>query len=380
MNVTRERVFDVLTLAGAASLLVVSLVGSRAGVAYTAVGTAIQVMAIGVLVFRRKAPLGILWFTVATAAGMTIAELTAPGTVIDLAQDKSTLWIPQAATPFVVCGSMAYSRSRVAAWIPAVLLLILAARPWELTGERLATSVLLIVVPAVMGMTIGARDRVTKMMMESARAEERARLAAEMHDVVTHRVSLMVLQAGSLEMTAKDDETRRAAEELRTNGCQALEELREVVAILRADSVDTTVDTTGTVTQAPVPELSTLVSESGSVGVPVDLVEEGVPAEASPVVRRTAHRIVQEALTNVRKHAPGASVHVQVNYGPADTRVSVRNTAPDRPTDPGLTAAGSGAGLDNLRERVSLVGGTLDAGPSPEGGFHVSAILTEPAS
>nr|WP_225953498.1 histidine kinase [Kibdelosporangium phytohabitans] len=212
--------------------------------------------------------------------------------------------------------------------------------------------------------------------MEAARAEERATLAAEMHDVVTHRVSLMVLQAGGLEMTAKDDETRRAAEELRANGCQALEELREVVAILRAE----TGEAKGAVTQAPVPELSTLVSESTSVGVAVELVEEGTADQASPVVRRTAHRIVQEALTNARKHAPGAAVRVAVNYGPAGTRVSVRNTAPDRPADPDLTAAGSGSGLDNLRERVSMIGGTLDAGPSPEGGFHVSATLTEPTS
>ncbi|ONI86569.1 hypothetical protein ALI144C_11090 [Actinosynnema sp. ALI-1.44] len=375
MTVTRDRLFDVLSLAGATSLLVVSLVGSPGGVAYTAVGTAIQVMAVGILVFRRKAPLGILWFTVATSAGMTITELAAPGTVIDLARDESTLWIPQAVTPFVVCTAMASTHVR-AAWLPAGLLLVLAVRPWELTGARLATSLLLIAVPSVMGMTFGARDRVYQLRMESARAEERARLAAEMHDVVTHRVSLMVLQAGGLEMTAKDAETRRAAEELRANGCQALEELREVVAILRADVGEGQ----GTVTQAPVPELSTLVAESTSVGVPVELVEAGAADQASPVVRRAAHRIVQEALTNVRKHAPGAAVRVQIDYGPSDTKVSVRNTAPDRPADPDLTSAGSGSGLDNLRERVSMIGGTLDAGPSPEGGFHVSATLTEPAS
>ncbi|ALG11287.1 sensor histidine kinase [Kibdelosporangium phytohabitans] len=375
MTVTRDRLFDVLALAGATSLLIVSLVGPPGGVAYTAVGTTIQVMAVGILVFRRKAPLGILWFTVATSAGMTIAELAARGTVIDLTRDESTLWIPQAVTPFVVCTAMASSRTR-AAWLPAGLLFVLSVRPWEFTGARLATSLLLIAVPAVMGVTFGARDRLYRMQMEAARAEERATLAAEMHDVVTHRVSLMVLQAGGLEMTAKDDETRRAAEELRANGCQALEELREVVAILRAE----TGEAKGAVTQAPVPELSTLVSESTSVGVAVELVEEGTADQASPVVRRTAHRIVQEALTNARKHAPGAAVRVAVNYGPAGTRVSVRNTAPDRPADPDLTAAGSGSGLDNLRERVSMIGGTLDAGPSPEGGFHVSATLTEPTS
>lgn len=375
MTLSRERLFDVLTVGAAVALLVVSLVGPRGGVAYTAVGTAVQVMAVGVLAFRRKAPLGILWFTVATSAGMTVAELVAPGTVIDLTQDQSTLWIPQAATPFVVCTATAYARNRTDVWVPAVLLLVLAVRPWELSGARLATSLLLVIVPAIMGLTIGARDRLYKAQMAAARAEERATLAAEMHDVVTHRVSLMVLQAGGLEMTAKDDATRRAAEELRANGCAALAELREVVSLLRTGGGTGG----GTVTHAPVPSLSTLVAESVSVGVPVELDEDGGADQASPVVRRTAHRIVQEALTNVRKHAPGASVRVRVRYGPSGTRVSVRNTAPDRPADPGLASAGSGSGLVHLRERVHLVGGTLDAGPSPEGGFHVSATLTEPA-
>ncbi|RSM77295.1 two-component sensor histidine kinase [Kibdelosporangium aridum] len=330
-------------------------------------------MAVGPLICRRIVPLAVIWFTAATAIGMAIAESVAPGTIIDLAHDQGTLWIPQAVTPFAVCGAMTHYRNKTAVWIPTGVLFILALRPWELNGARIAQSLLLVIVPAVIGMSISARDRMYKVLMESARADERAKLAAEMHDVVTHRVSLMVLQAGGLEMTARDEETRRAAQELRANGCQALEELREVVAILREQGGEST----GKVVQAPVPELSTLVSESTSVGVPVELVEEGTAGQASAVVRRTAHRIVQEALTNVRKHAPGANVRVHVTYGPADTKISVRNTAP---IGPGLAMAGSGSGLVNLRERVGMIGGTLNAGPSSEGGFHVSATLTEPAS
>jgi signal transduction histidine kinase len=369
---TRDRVFDALTLAGATALLIVSLVGPPQNLAYSGVGVAVQVAAVVPLLFRRYAPLSVIWFTTAIAAGMTVAELAAPGTMINPALDQGTLWIPQAVAPFAVCGAMSYSRNLAAAWVPVGLLFVLALRPWDFAGALVAQSLLLVAVPAVLGLYIAARDRLIQGRVEAARADERAQLAAEMHDVVTHRVSLMVLQAGALEMTARDEATRRSAEELRANGCQALEELREVVAILRDDVGERD----GVVTQAPVPELSTLVAESTSVGVPVELVEEGPAGEASPVVRRTAHRIVQEALTNVRKHAPGANVRVHVTYGPADTKVSVANSAP---VGPGLSLAGSGSGLDNLRERVRLVGGTLDAGPSTGGGFHVSATLTEPA-
>ncbi|MCE7002640.1 histidine kinase [Kibdelosporangium philippinense] len=373
MTITRDRVFDAMSIAGAVALLIVSIVGPVENLAYTGIGIAIQVMAVGPLICRRIAPLAVIWFTAATAVGMTLAETIAPGTIIDLARDQGTLWIPQAVTPFAVCGAMTHYRSQTAVWIPTGLLFILALRPWDLNGARIATSLLLVIVPAVIGMSIAARDRMYKVLLASARADERAKLAAEMHDVVTHRVSLMVLQAGGLEMTARDAETRRAAEELRANGCQALEELREVVAILREQGGSGT----GKMSQAPVPELSTLVSESESVGVPVELHEEGAVGQASAVVRRTAHRIVQEALTNVRKHAPGANVRVHVTYSRTDTKVSVRNSAP---VGPGLAMAGSGSGLNNLRERVGMIGGTLDAGPSTEGGFHVSATLTEPTS
>src|SRR5690606_26893097 len=148
---------------------------------------------------------------------------------------------------------------------------------------------------------------------ERARAEERARLASEMHDVVTHRVSLMVLQAGALGVTARDEETRVAAEELRSAGCQALDELRDLVGVLQAtpgEAEDSgAVGAGGSVATL---DLSHLVAESESVGASVELVEEGDAARMSPVVARTAYRIVQEALTNVRKHAPGADARVRV--------------------------------------------------------------------
>ena len=120
--------------------------------------------------------------------------------------------------------------------------------------------------------------------------------------------------------------------------------------------------------------LPDLVAESAAVGTPAELVEEGDPALASPVVGRTAFRVVREALTNVRKHAPGARVTVTVRYEETRVRLTVHNTAPTGP--PGALAdTGSGLGLTHLRQRIELVHGTLRAGPSPDGGFGVWATL-----
>ena len=210
-------------------------------------------------------------------------------------------------------------------------------------------------------------ERERYLLAEQARAEERARLAGEMHDVVTHRVSLMVLQAGALGITATDDATRRAAEELRAAGVQALDELRDLVGILRTAPEDD---------QAPATSgLAELVAESTAVGTPAELVEQGDPALASPVVGRTAYRIVREALTNVRKHAPGAHVVVRVSYGESQVRVSVGNTAAPVPAASGLAATGSGLGLASLRQRIELVHGTLQAGGTPDGGFRLEATM-----
>nr|WP_269128777.1 histidine kinase [Nonomuraea sp. K271] len=209
-------------------------------------------------------------------------------------------------------------------------------------------------------------------MAEQARGEERVRLAAEIHDVVTHRVSLMVLQAGALQVSATDDRTEEAAEALRTTGCQALAELRDLVGILRDADGDAD---HATMPQPVLPDLGTLIAESESVGVPVELAERGDRSPLSPVVGRTAHRIVQEALTNVRKHAPGASARVEAHYDREVVRLTVRNTAPTRPADPALAGPGPGTGLLGLRQRVELVNGTLVARPRGDGGFELQATL-----
>ena len=197
---------------------------------------------------------------------------------------------------------------------------------------------------------------------------------------MTHRVSLMVLQARRPGITAADDATKRAAEELRAAGCQALDELRDLVGILRTEPDGD---------QSPsISGLPALIAESTAVGSPAELAEAGDPALASPVVGRTAYRIVREALTNVRKHAPGARVLVQVTYGESQVRVRVRNgpvpgsgsgtsgsAAGLAGPGPDLAATGSGLGIASLRQRIDVVQGTLRAGVTADGGFCLEATM-----
>lgn len=208
---------------------------------------------------------------------------------------------------------------------------------------------------------------------EQARGQERARIAREMHDVVAHRVSLMVLHAGALEVNAPDERTARAAELIRGTGREALENLREVLGVLRAPSGGAPAPF------APQPgldDVARLVEQSRAAGIEVTRRDEGVPRELPAMVVSTAYRIVQEALTNVHKHAPGATVEVVVGYRDDEVAVTVRNEAARRP------AAGpsGGFGLVGLRERVLLLGGDFRAGPTGRGGFEVFALLPARAS
>jgi signal transduction histidine kinase len=215
-------------------------------------------------------------------------------------------------------------------------------------------------------------ERERLLLAEQARVDERIRLAGEMHDVVTHRINLMVLQAGALRIGTADPAVRAAAEELRVAGCQALAELRDLVGVLR----DGDQPSPGAARDADAgPDLASLVDDSRAVGLPVELAEDGDADVVAPTVRRTLFRVVQESLTNVHKHAPGSNAQVRVHYGHDTVLATVSNTPPRRPPDADLTAAGGGSGLDGLRHRVEVVGGTLTAGSTGDGGFAVTATL-----
>jgi signal transduction histidine kinase len=338
---------------------------------------AVQGLADASLVFRRRAPM----LVIAILAGFTLAIslLISPAGLIT-PENAGNIWAPYG-TVLAAYGPFYYRRDRRAAFAAVGTLTLIVARVWEPSASVITIGMLRTAVGPLLALYFtarhevlqGLRDRAERaeqeryLLAEQARAEERARLAGEMHDVVTHRVSLMVLQAGALSITAKDEATRQAAEELRAAGCQALDELRDLVGILRTEpDGDQTPSTSG---------LPALIAESTAAGTPAELAEDGDPALASPVVGRTAYRIVREALTNARKHAPDAPVLAQVGYCESQVRVVVTNGSATRSADNELSATGSGLGLAGLRQRVELMHGTLRAGPTPDGGFRLEAVL-----
>ncbi|MEU5102943.1 MULTISPECIES: histidine kinase [unclassified Streptomyces] len=222
-----------------------------------------------------------------------------------------------------------------------------------------------------------SRRHADELLAHKVLSTERARLAREMHDVVAHQVSLISLQAGAVQISAQDAEARECARTIRELSVRTLDELRHMVGVLRAAGGDLE-ELTPQPCLADLPrliELSALdVDYEADYG-------EGVFEDLgqSEAVERAVFRIVQEALTNVRKHAPGARVRVRVGEegdrtGARKLRVEVRNGAPDATAAaPGLP--GGGHGLIGLRERAQLLGGTMEAHPLPDGGFVVRARL-----
>jgi signal transduction histidine kinase len=225
---------------------------------------------------------------------------------------------------------------------------------------------------------LSLRDRARRAETEARlRAEQAQRLAREaiareMHDVLAHRLTLLSVHAGGLEFRpdAPREEVARAAGVIRESAHDALQDLRQIIGVLRAPEADDA----GGRPQPTLAALDALVAESREAGMKVTLANRVTDAGTVPaVVGRTAYRIAQEALTNARKHAPGTEVAVTVTGGPGDGLVvSVRNLAPEGEVPP---VPGSGQGLIGLTERATLAGGTLEHGPTADGGFGVRAWL-----
>jgi signal transduction histidine kinase len=275
-----------------------------------------------------------------------------------------------------------------ALWIPSCLLFGV----YSPTTDPL--SVILLVTPLALaataiGMFVRARRQLLFTLRERAeRAEtgqrlhedrarmaERTRIAREMHDVLAHRISLLALHAGALEVRPDlpPEKVRETAELLRSTARQALEELRGVVGLLREEPGNEWVPA---VPQPTLSDIRRLVEETRRAGANIDFEMRVEQAEAIPgALGRDAYRIVQEALTNVGKHASGTATRVRVSGEPVvGLHVSVRNRQPIR-AQAGPTLPGSGAGLLGLQERVALAGGTLVHGPDGTGDFVVDAEL-----
>ena len=318
----------------------------------------------------------------------------------------SGAWPALLVAQFVVGAHLRSLRAQLG--LTAVMLVAVSTPLWMATGGDSAVplSAALCVLPVVVGHHLAHRHEVMADLAErarrnereewlrinQARAEERAQIARDMHDVVTHRVSLMVLHATALEarLTAASEPTvesaaesaeaarrRDAAEaarrrdaaamaaQIQSIGRAALEELRTLVGVLRDGAAAPLRPQPG------IADLAELVDASRDLGLAVDLVvDDGVRAPA--MVEHAVYRVVQEALTNVHKHAPGAHTTVSIRPTWHGLRLVVRDTGGGLAP---AVAPGGGHGLLGISERVRLIGGTLRSQRLPEGGFEGSAYL-----
>jgi signal transduction histidine kinase len=221
-----------------------------------------------------------------------------------------------------------------------------------------------------------ARRRVT---------EERLRIARELHDVVGHHLALINVQAGVAAHVLADrpDQARQALAHIRQASRAGLGELRDTIGLLRepGDPAAPTEPTVG------LSGLDELVASFARSGMRIRRDVEGPARTLPPIADLTAYRVVQESLTNVRKHAGGAAARLRLSYAPSGLRILVEDDGPGGPDGtggagrndgPGRNDGAGGHGIAGMRERVAAVGGSLEAGPRPGGGFRVSAVLPLP--
>lgn len=295
--------------------------------------------------------------------------------------------------------AVASARPQCRLRLPCGLLFAAALCPWPLSAaaELTATELLknaelaglMTIGPAVLGQLARARtdsheqltqrraSQAHEQMLSAERAvnRERAKLARNIHDTVAHHVSIIAVQAGALWAAQTDPVIRADAEKIRIHSVKALEDLRDIVGMLRSSEVLLT----GTQSKCGprLADLPELLADSG-LEVPISLralTEQSWP----PFLEETVYRIVQEALTNVRKHATGAPVTLSAAVtekckGCTSLVLEVRN-APAAPRPDGVPAHTGGYGLTGLRERATRLGGQLIAAPSGDGGFLVRAVL-----
>ena len=235
-------------------------------------------------------------------------------------------------------------------------------------------------------LVVSLRDRAERaeaeqqLRVEQARQAERARIAREMHDVLAHRISLLSLHAGALEFRpdAPPEEVARAAGVIRASAHQALEDLRAVIGVLREGPG---ADDAPERPQPTLADLPALIEESRAAGMRVTFsssLDAGVPAPDG--MGRNAYRVVQEGLTNARKHARGSAVEVVVGGAPGDgLEIEIRNRLPVGALASAADIPGTGTGIVGLAERASLAGGRLEYGQTEAGDYRLWAWLPWPA-
>ncbi|RKS08675.1 signal transduction histidine kinase [Nocardiopsis sp. Huas11] len=354
----------------------------RGSIAFTDLALAIALTPLALLNRLFDTP----WWALAAAAALLLAALAghrrrpwaALATTLALALWSSNAVLAAAVVAFGIGRRGGRPTRRAAALATALagaLLSVLAALVWTSEPPTLEALALL-PLPVVLAWTLGEhlrtradlRRRQAQGIAEQARLRERARIAGDMHDSLGHEIGLIAVRAGALQVDPHPtpESTRAAAADLRAGAARAAERLRQVIGVLGAQ-------------HTPAPDSTDdLLERARAAGMRVGLRTRGPHTAGPDLVERTLHRLLQEALTNAAKHAPGAHVDIELARTPAHTTLTVTTGPPAQapttaPTGAG-TGTGTGTGLVGLRERVRLSGGTLWAAPLGEG-FQVRAHL-----
>ncbi|WP_327670658.1 MULTISPECIES: histidine kinase [unclassified Streptomyces] len=380
------------------------------------VGILFGVMTGSTLVLRRQWPIAVVLISVAVTPAQMGVMLTVVG-LYSLAASEVPRRIIGALAGMSFLGTLIVSVVRVQQDSAAHADTFQVAN-WVVPFLAITTALGVTAPPLLLGLYVGARRRLMDSLQERneslerelgllaeraeeraewARGEERTRIAREMHDVVAHRVSLMVVHAAALQAVARKDPEKavKNAALVGDMGRQALTELREMLGVLRAgepvprrvdrmplEAVGVAAAAAASRAEAEVEagpwlaELEDLVGQSREAGMVVEVSVEGESRGYAAAVEQTAYRVVQEALTNVHKHAAGAKTYVRLAHRGAEVAMQVENEPPPEPgaaASAGLPSGGNG--LVGMKERVAGLGGVFVSGPTDAGGFRVSAVL-----
>lgn len=363
--------FDVVVMTVAVvHLLLVLAIDNQPAASFAILGVA-------ALLFRRRFPFLVLLVTLPAAAmvGEKVASMIA---VYSLARRARRPWVSAAGAALLAACFMFWNSSLIYVFLYDADYTAADALYWSFWGELPLRNQLyyavLACVPAIIGYIQRSRralsDRLVEieeareheqlLLTQQALSAERAQLAREMHDVVSHQVSLIAVQAGAMQVQARDEEVREGAAMIRRLSVTTLEELRNMVRVLRASGSRAT-------ELAPQPTLEDLDALVDGSGIEATLKVDRIIG-LDPAAERAIYRTVQEALTNARKHAPGASVAVTVANWADGADVSVVNTPGSRPV---LELPSSRHGLLGLRQRAELLGGSFSANSTVDGGWRV---------
>ncbi|WP_093894250.1 sensor histidine kinase [Streptomyces sp. Ncost-T10-10d] len=371
----------------------------------------LAMFAVGILIFNTNQYA--FGYGMGIQLGILVAGIQSPAIVVALFRPIPAWWVSMLVTvvitPFAKAsgpGGMMFPWSGAGIALQAGVLFLLALRvrpriaaetltisvvvglacgvaaPWHRTNDvHLAVAVLVVAVvvgAALRGIGVARTQLVAQEELtaeERSRRtllEERNRIARELHDVVAHHMSVISIQAQVAPHLVENpsDELKENLAGIRENAVDALTELRRVLGVLRSE--DPLPQAARYAPQPTLDRLDDLIDNARGAGLSVTAETAGEPHPLSPGVELSAFRIVQEALSNAMRYAPGAKVRVEIGHHPSAVTIRVTNTPPERAAPP---SAGAGHGLLGMRERTAMLGGELATGATPDGGYEVTATL-----